>query len=382
MNPIRNSLAFRFATLTATVLFAASTAVAMQATTPTTPIPPERAAKLADMRKQVAELRRQAEAFQDPAGREASNTAFELEAEMLRQPESENALELVQLDARTLVMAYAGDGASRSVIPNLVSSLNTALRVRNSKVTVGFDEQLGTLFLQGMRWQVDEAKSLARDLSAALAQRIEEIRLAESERVAEERQRADRDQQERRLAEQDELRAKTVTISWNGGKLADLIAAVKKQTPCNVVLGDATLGDVLVPPLSVQLMSPEVFFQMLPTLQRESGVEFSVFVVNQASIDPTATTPMRADGSLSAITISRVATSESAISREVFDVRDWSKEDDASRLVESIAFTMDAAGFADKVKIRLHAPSKLLFVQGPREAVVLVSRTIDATRTK
>lgn len=382
MPPIRTSFAARFATLSATLLFAASTAIATQTTTPTTPIPPERAAKLADMRKQVAELRRQAEALEDPAGRDARNAAFELESEMLRQPESENALELVQLDARTLVMAYAGDGASRSVIPNLVSSLNTALRVRNSKVTVEFNEQLGTLFLQGMRWQVDEAKSLARDLSAALAQRIEEIRRAEGERVAEELQRADRDQQERRLAEQEELRAKTVTISWNGGKLADLIAAVKKQTPCNVILGDATLGDVLVPPLSVQLMTPEVFFQMLPTLQRESGVEFSVFVVDRASIDPTATKPMRADGSLSAITISRVATSEGAISREVFDVRDWSKEDDASRLVESIAFTMDAAGFADKVKIRLHAPSKLLFVQGPREAVVLVSRTIEATRTK
>ena len=63
-------------------------------------------------------------------------------------------------------------------------------------------------------------------------------------------------------------------------------------------------------------------------------------------------------------------------------MREWSKADSTSRLVDSIAFAMDAAGFTDRVKVRLHAPSNMLFVQGPNEAVTLIRKVLAATKAK
>lgn len=381
MHPIRTRLATRLASLAATVLLATSTASAMQTTPSTKPIAPERMAQLVEMRRQIIDFRNQGKTLEDPVGREAREAAFKLETELSKQPESEDALEQVQLDARALVMTITGEPGSRSVIPNLVSSLTSALRSRGSSVVVGFDELLGTLFLSGPRWQVDEAKVLAGDLNAALAQRVKEIRAAQLEQLREDRSERERDMQAHRRAAQEELRTKTVSLAWNGGKLGDLIAAVQEQVSCNVVLGDPTVADVSIPALSVKLMSPEVFFQMLAQLPSEPGSEISVFVVTPASIDPTSTGPSKGDGSMSAITITRPA-SMSTVEHEVFDVREWSKADSTSRLVDSIAFAMDAAGFTDRVKVRLHAPSNMLFVQGPNEAVTLIRMVLAATKAK
>lgn len=381
MHLIRTRLATRLASLAATVLLAASTASAMQTTPPAKPIAPERMAQLVETRRQIIDFRNQGKTLEDPAGREAREAAFKLETELSKQPESEDALEQVQLDARALVMTITGEPGSRSVIPNLVSSLTSALRLRGSSVVVGFDELLGTLFLSGPRWQVEEAKVLAGDLNAALAQRVKEIRAAQLEQLREDRSEQERDMQAHRQAAQEELRAKTVSLAWNGGKLGDLIAAVQEQVTCNVVLGDPTVADVSIPALSVRLMSPEVFFQMLAQLPSRPGSEISVFVVNPASIDPTPTGPSKGDGSMSAITITRPG-SMSTVEHEVFDVREWSKADSTSRLVDSIAFAMDAAGFTDRVKVRLHAPSNMLFVQGPNEAVTLIRKVLAATKAK
>lgn len=381
MHPIRTRLATRLASLAATVLLATSTASAMQTTPSTKPIAPERMAQLVEMRRQIIDFRNQGKTLEDPVGREAREAAFKLETELSKQPESEDALEQVQLDARALVMTITGEPGSRSVISNLVSSLTSALRLRGSSVVVGFDELLGTLFLSGPRWQVDEAKVLAGDLNAALAQRVKEIRAAQLEQLREDRSEQERDMQAHRRAAQEELRTKTVSLAWNGGKLGDLIAAVQEQVSCNVVLGDPTVADVSIPALSVKLMSPEVFFQMLAQLPSEPGSEISVFVVTPASIDPTSTGPSKGDGSMSAITITRPG-SMSTVEHEVFDVREWSKADSTSRLVDSIAFAMDAAGFTDRVKVRLHAPSNMLFVQGPNEAVTLIRKVLAATKAK
>lgn len=85
---------------------------------------------------------------------------------------------------------------------------------------------------------------------------------------------------------------------------------------------------------------------------------------------------------MSAITISRNALADGSSKHEVFDVREWGKPDETSRLVDAIGFAMEAAGFADKVKVRLHAPSNLLFVQGPQDAVILARSVISATKAK
>lgn len=384
MNPIRNSLTARFATLTATVLFAASTAVAMQATTPAKPIPPERLAQLTGTWRQIIELRRQAGVTNDETRIEPNeNTASALESELFSQPEGELTIEMVKLDARLLVMTRAAESEARSVIGSLTRSLSDTLRVRqlDGSVSISVDETIGTLSLEGPRWMVEEAMNIARDLNTAFVQRIEEIRKAEFDRINDQRLDAERLEQERRRADKETLRSKTVNISWAGGRLGDLIAAVQKQSACNVVLGDPTIADVAIPALSVQMMSPEVFFQMLTQLPTQPGSEISVFIVSQATIDPTSTTTPKDDGSMSAITITRLG-STNDLRNEVFDVRWFVLQDATSQLVDSIAFAMDAAGFTDKVRIRLHAQSNLLFVQGPLEAVALVGKVVEATKAK
>ncbi|MCX5652753.1 MAG: hypothetical protein NTU45_15390 [Planctomycetota bacterium] len=353
----------------------------MQTAPPAKPIPPERLAQLTGTWRQIIELRRQAEVTEDETRIKTNEDAARaLESELLSQPEGELTIEMMKLDARLLVMTRAAESEARSVIGNLNEYLLKTLEVRQLSVEVAIDD-LGTLSLTGPRWMVQEAMNIANDLNATIAQRIEEIRKAEFERIDQQRLDAERLEQARRRADQETLRAKSVNISWAGGRLGDLIAAVQKQAACNVVLGDPTIADVAVPALSVQMMSPEVFFQMLPQLPGQPGSEISVFVVSATSIDPASTAPPKDDGSMSAIMITRPG-SKTEFTNEVFDVR-WCVQPDAtSQLADSIAFAMNAAGFTDKVKIRLHAQSNLLFVQGPLEAVALVGKVIQATKAK
>jgi len=380
MHLTRTRLTTRLASLAATVLLAASTAGAMQATPPAKPIAPERMAQLFEMQRQIAELRHQARTLEDSSGAEASEAADKLEAELLKQPESMYALEQVNLDARALMVTLNGESRSRSVIQSLIMSLMRSLEPRHPEVAVSVDDLLGTLFLEGPRWQVEDAKALVDEQNAAFAHRLKEIRAAQFEQLREGRSEQERDMQADRQAAQEELRAKTVSLAWNGGKLGDLIAAVQKQVTCNVVLGDPTVADVSIPALSVQLMSPEVFFQMLAQLPSQPGSEISVFVVDPTPSDSTMRGQPKGEGSMSAITITRPR-SMNTVEHEVFDVREWSGES-TSRLVDSIAFAMDAAGFTDRVKVRLHAQSNMLFVQGPDEAVTLIRKVLAATKAK
>jgi len=383
MHQIRTKFTTRIATLTAAVLLATSTASAMQTTPPAKPITPERMARLSEMRRDMLRLMQQSELLVQDADREAAmEEASKLKVELAQQPESERTLETFELDATTLVLTSLGEPSSQSAIQSLVDTLDNEIMVRSSEVQIYFDEVTGTLLLQGPRWQVEEAKGRASDLNQALVQRIKQLRMAKLEQLREERLEAEGDERARRRAAEDALRAKTVNISWNGGSLGELIAAVQNQVACNVVLSDPSVAKVPIPALSVQLMAPEVFFQMLATLPPQPGSEISVFVVTQASIDPTSTRTVKDDGSMSAITISRNARGDGAIRHLVIDVRQWGKPDEASRLVDAIGFAMDAAGFTDSVKIRLHAPTNLMFVQGPDEAVRLANDVIAATKAK
>jgi hypothetical protein len=380
MNLIRTRLTSRLAALTTTVLLAASTASAMQTTPPAKPIAPERMAQLSEMRRQIADLWHQVQVHEDDASRSAAREAADkLEAEMSKQPENTHVLDQVTLDASFFLLAlYGREGVSEFVIPNLVSTFTRSLEARNASVEVTFDETLGALILEGPRWQVDDAKVLAGELNAAVAQRIQDLRAADLEQRRAVRLGDERDEEASRKAAQEALRAKTVNIAWNGGNLGELIAAVKKQVACNVVLSDPSLGEVSIPPLSVQFMAPEVFFLMLEKLPRTDGNDFDVTVVSQSTVEPGAKSPVPDDGSMSAITISPSSRTGNPPESRIFDLRALATADDQKPVIDAISFAMDAANYTSRVKVRFHEPSKLLFVHGPREAIALVGEILSA----
>jgi hypothetical protein len=380
MNLIRTRLTSRLAALTTTVLLAASTASAMQTTPPAKPIAPERMAQLSEMRRQIADLWHQVQVHEDDASRSAAREAADkLEAEMSKQPENTHVLDQVTLDASFFLLAlYGREGVSEFVIPNLVSTFTRSLEARNASVEVTFDETLGALILEGPRWQVDDAKVLAGELNAAVAQRIQDLRAADLEQRRAVRLGDERDEEASRKAAQEALRAKTVNIAWNGGNLGELIAAVKKQVACNVVLSDPSLGEVSIPPLSVQFMAPKVFFLMLEKLPRTDGNDFDVTVVSQSTVEPGANSPVPDDGSMSAITISPSSRTGNPPESRIFDLRALATADDQKPVIDAISFAMDAANYTSRVKVRFHEPSKLLFVQGPGEAIALVYEILSA----
>lgn len=380
MNLIRTRLTSRLAALTTTVLLAASTASAMQTTPPAKPIAPERMAQLSEMRRQIADLWHQVQVHEDDASRSAAREAADkLEAEMSKQPENTHVLDQVTLDASFFLLAlYGREGVSEFVIPNLVSTFTRSLEARNASVEVTFDETLGALILEGPRWQVDDAKVLAGELNAAVAQRIQDLRAADLEQRRAVRLGDERDEEASRKAAQEALRAKTVNIAWNGGNLGELIAAVKKQVACNVVLSDPSLGEVSIPPLSVQFMAPKVFFLMLEKLPRTDGNDFDVTVVSQSTVEPGAKSPVPDDGSMSAITISPSSRTGNPPESRIFDLRALATADDQKPVIDAISFAMDAANYTSRVKVRFHEPSKLLFVQGPGEAIALVYEILSA----
>ena len=387
MHLIRTRLTSRLVALTATVLLAASTASAMQTTPPAKPIAPERMAQLSEMRRQITDLRHQEQEHEDDAIRSAAGEAADkLEAEMSKQPESTHVLDQVTLDASIFVLDETvfvpaptrEEGGWELVINVMVNTFTMSLEARNASVEVRFDELLGMLFLEGPRWQVDDAKVLAGELNAAFAQRIKDIRAAHLEQRRAVRLGDERDEEASRKAAQEALRAKTVNIAWNGGNLGDLIAAVKKQVACNVVLSDPSLDDVSIPPLSVQFMAPEVFFRMLETLPRTDGNDFDVTVVSQSTVEPGAKSPVPDDGSMSAVTISPSSRTGNPPDNRIFDLRLLATADDQKLVIDAISFAMDAANYTSRVKVRFHEPSKLLFVQGPREAIALVGEILSA----
>jgi hypothetical protein len=126
-------------------------------------------------------------------------------------------------------------------------------------------------------------------------------------------------------------------------------------------------------------MEPEVFFSMLQTLPFPEGRRISIALVNRKSIDPSSQDPYNARP---AITIVPVAEPAREPVRQVLDLRSLDSEESRASLIEAIEFAMQAGGFTDTVKIRFHEPSKLLFVQGPPQAVDLVHAIVDATKAK
>lgn len=384
MNRYRSPATTRLLTLTAAVLMLSAPALAQQSPPAAAPISPERMQQLAAMRAEAAKLRPDSPRIyrgrQQPEAIEHEPARYtELLDALWAQPEAEFTLQRVPLhpDLRELEKQipfvrpidptrHPGDG--QPLLSHFVGTVRSDLTVRGSSVEISIDSALAEFILEGSRWEIEEAKSMIESMLPAYRHRINEVKASE-----------DRAEENARRQELEAFKAKSVTIDWPGGKLSELVKQVRAQVFCNVVLGEATVGDIAVPALSVSSMEPEVFFSMLQTLPFPEGRRISVALVNRKSIDPSSQDRYNA---LPAITIVPVAEPARDPVRQVLDLRSLDIEESSASLIEAIEFAMQAGGFTDTVKIRFHEPSKLLFVQGPPQAVDLVHAIVDATKAK
>ena len=391
MNRYRSPATTRLLTLTAAVLMLSAPALAQQSPPAAAPISPERMQQLAAMRAEAAKLRpdspdspriyrgmQQPEAIeQEPARytelRDALRAQPEAELTLQRVPIHPDLLELEkQIPSVRPIDPTRHENYRQPLLSHFVGTVHSDLTARGSSVEISIDPALAEFILEGSRWEIEEAKSMIQSMLPAYRHRINEVKASE-----------DRAAENARRQELEAFKAKSVTIDWPGGKLSELVKQVRAQVFCNVVLGEATVGDIAVPALSVSSMEPEVFFSMLQTLPFPEGRRISVALVNRKSIDPSSKDRNHWElNALPAITIVPVAEPAREPVRQVLDLRSLDSKESRASLIEAIEFAMQAGGFTDTVKIRFHEPSKLLFVQGPPQAVDLVHAIVDATKAK
>jgi hypothetical protein len=391
MNRYRSPATTRLLTLTAAALMLSAPALAQQSPPAAAPISPERMQQLAAMRAEAAKLRpdspdspRIYRGMQQPEAIEQEPARYtELRDALRAQPEAEFTLQRVPIhpDLRELEKQIPSvrpidqtrqPGNGQPLLSHFVGTVRSDLTVRDSSVEISIDPALAEFILEGSRWEIEEAKSMIQSMLPAYRHRINEVKAGE-----------DRAEENARRQQLEAFKAKSVTIDWPGGKLSELVKQVRAQVVCNVVLGEATVGDIEVPALSVSSMEPEVFFSMLQTLPFPAGRRISVALVNRNSIDPSSKDRNHWElNGLPAITIVPVAEPAREPVRQVLDLRSLDSEESRASLIEAIEFAMQAGGFTDTVKIRFHEPSKLLFVQGPPQAVDLVHAIVDATKAK
>ena len=386
MNRLRTRLCTRLATLTATALLATTSALARQETPSPTAISSQRIAELAAKRAELSKLKEQLSVPRTQGGSGGGGIAVDgtvvsaasaLEADLRAAPESKQATLQVYADSKLLEAAsqiglfrqYKPFEPSRqysesNLLEHFTNQFRYELRTRGSGVDIWFDQPLAMFSIKGSQWEVLEAKELMTELLPTYLHRIEEMRANE------------RTQSGRQIA------AETITLDWTGGELGVLVQHVNDQVVSNVVLSDPALANIAVPPLSVQRMTPEVFFKMLETLPRTDGNDFVVTVVNDATIQPESKATAQVPGSIAAITISPALETMEPPVKRIFDLRPAATADEQMSLIDSISFTMGAAEYTSEVKVRFHEPSKLLFVQGPRAAVELVAEVLRARMSK
>lgn len=380
----RHRFANRLATITMTALLAVNPASAMQATPPADPISPQRIAELSTKR---AELRRLKDELDKALGGTNAGLGVASSGERLktiipaieaiqqqfladpatlevvvRQTANPNLLEAAGRIGRVRQTGWSNAGGppkDYTLMEHFQETLESELRSRGSSVEISYDEPLAMFLISGPGWEVAEAQTLMEKSLGDYVRRISEMR-AREERSGE------------------SGRRRTLSISWDGEALGELVDLVRNNTGCNVILADPSLRDLVIPPFRVQRVTPEVLFKMLETLPGPDGARFSVAVVSQSTVEPGAKSPAPDDGSMSAITISPSIRSEDSPVSRVFDLRTLATADDQKPIIDAISFAMDAANYTSKVKVRFHEPSKLLFVQGPREAIALVGEILSA----
>ena len=386
MNRPHTRLRTRLATVTATALLATTSALARQETPSPTAISSQRIAELAAKRAELSRLKEQLGVPRIQGGSGGGEIAVDgtvvsaasaLEADLRSAPESRQATLQVYADSELLEAASqiglfrqhkpfepSRQYSESTLLEHFTNQIRYELRTRGSGVDIWFDQPLAMFSIKGSQWEVLEAKELMTELLPTYLHRIEEMRAKE------------RTQSSRQIA------AETITLDWPGGELGVLVQYVNDKVVSNVVLSDPALANIAVPPLSVQRMKPEVFFKMLETLPRTDGNDFVVTVVNDATIQPESKATANVPGSIAAITISPAPETVEPPIKRIFDLRPAATADEQMSLIDSISFTMGAAEYTGEVKVRFHEPSKLLFVQGPRDAVELVAEVLRARMSK
>lgn len=293
---------------------------------------------------------------------------------------------LIALSNQTrLRIAYEGPISGRRMTSTFVSKfiadVAEELTARNSAVTCELDAPLSMVRLSGMQWEVEEAKAALKEALPAYIARIQTLEAA--------------DRKSRMLLEDDELAQlvrSTVNIAWEGGTLEDLVARVQSSVRCNVVLADASVGSLTIPPLAVERVRPEVFFLALQSIPLADNAGLVVTVVAQDQKLPEQksseqkSSEQGADlGTLPVVVISREFNANASVSymeQRLFDLTDWEgiNAGGIESLINAINFAMESTESEQIVKIRYHEPTKLLFVKGPTDSIELIKEIVRSSK--
>ena len=275
-----------------------------------------------------------------------------------------------------------------------IDSVQNDLRAGFSNVALQLEDPLSVIRISGKRWEVEEAKRALRDALPAYVERMGE--LIEAER----RVQFDRQREQWRIEQ-----LLTVNIDWKGGTLQELMASVKSLVECNVVLADPSVGGLTIPALSVKMVAPEVFFRSLQSLPLADDAQLVVTVVAPETADGSKPSPSaQSQGTQSQGTQSQgkpaIATSpviviarkpvsaadspSAAVTQRIFDLSDWHGADKKGieSLIGAVEFAMQADGSVDRVKVRYHEPSRILFAKGPTGSIQLIAEIVTAFRNK
>jgi hypothetical protein len=82
--------------------------------------------------------------------------------------------------------------------------------------------------------------------------------------------------------------------------------------------------------------------------------------------------------------VSAADSPSASVRQRIFDLSDWPGADakGIKNLIEAIDFAMQADGSADRVKVRYHEPSRILFAKGPGGSIDLIDEIVTAFRNK
>ena len=304
----------------------------------------------------------------------------------------EQTLLIVASQVRSMLFSQGvAPRVGRTVDPVVayIDSVRNDLRDRLSTVALELEDPLSMVRISGKRWEVEEAKRALRDALPAYVERMGELIEAEK-RVQSERQR-----EQWRIEE-----FSTVNINWNGGTLQELVASVKPLVECNVVLADPSVGGLTIPALSVKRVAPEVFFRSLQSLPLADDAQLVVTVVAPETAEGSKPSQgpqsqgMQSQGkpvinTSPVIVIARKPVSaadspSAAVTQRIFDLSNWPGADakGIESLIGAIEFAMQADGSVDRVKVRYHEPSRILFAKGPSGSIQLIDEIVTAFRNK
>ena len=310
----------------------------------------------------------------------------------------EQTLLIVASQARSILFSQGMPpraGRTDDPVVAYIDSVRKDLRDGLSAVTLELEDPLSMVRISGKRWEVEEAKRALRDALPAYVERMGELIEAER-RVQSERQQEQSRIEELRQREQWRIEEfLTVNIDWKGGTLQELLASVKPLVECNVVLADPSVGGLTIPALSVKRVAPEVFFRSLQSLPLADDAQLVVTVVAPETAEgskPSQSTQSQGKPAITTspvIVIARKPVSaadspSAAVTQRIFDLSNWPGADakGIESLIGAIEFAMQADGSVDRVKVRYHEPSRILFAKGPSGSIQLIDEIVAAFRNK